>query len=87
LIAYRILHRFRPEDGRLLIELPVGQAPGEVIDEIEHAGARIQAIDVSQEGDRRRLELDLELPRDTPAPRLVARIAEVDHVAEVRWSD
>jgi putative Mg2+ transporter-C (MgtC) family protein len=87
LIAYRILHRFRPEDGRLLVELPVGQAPGGVIDEIEHAGARIQAIDVSQEGDRRRLELDLELPHDTPAPRLVARIAEVEHVAEVRWSD
>ena len=71
----------------MLVELPIGQAPGSVIDEIEEAGARIQAIDVSQEGDRRRLELDLQLPRDIPAPRLVARIAEVEHVAEVRWSD
>src|SRR3989454_7582105 len=53
--AYRILHRFRPEDGRLLVELPAGQAPGGIIDEIERAGAQIQAIDVSQEGDRRRL--------------------------------
>jgi putative Mg2+ transporter-C (MgtC) family protein len=87
ILAYRILHRFRPEDGRLLVELPAGQSPGSVIDEIESAGARIGSIDVSQEGDRRRLELDVALPRDTPASRLVARIAEVAHVAEVRWTD
>jgi len=87
IMAYRILHRFRPEDGRLLVELPVGQPPGAVIDEIERAGARIGSVDVSQEGDRRRLELELKLPRDIPAPRLVARIADVEHVAEVRWTD
>jgi putative Mg2+ transporter-C (MgtC) family protein len=85
IIAYRILRRFRPEDGRLLVELPVGAAPGMLIDEVERAGARISSIDVSQEGDRRRLELDLSLPRDLAAPRLVARIADVPHVAAVRW--
>ena len=87
IVAYRILRRFRPEDGRLLVELPVGKSPGTVIDEIERIGARIDSIEVSQEGDRRRLELDLALPRDTPAPRLVAWIADIEHVAEVRWTD
>jgi putative Mg2+ transporter-C (MgtC) family protein len=87
IVAYRLLHRFRPEDGRLLVEFPTGQPPGRVIDEIERAGARIDSIEVSQEGDRRRLELDLALPRDMAAPRLVARIADVEHVAEVRWSE
>ena len=87
IMAYQILRRFRVEDGRLLIELPAGTPPGTVIDEIESAGGRINSVDVSQEGDRRRLELDVVLPRDTPAPRLVARIAEVENVAEVRWTD
>jgi len=87
IIAFRMLGRFRAEDGRLLIELPAGTPPGAVIDEIERAGARINSVDVSQEGDRRRLELDVVLPRDTPAPRLVARIADVENVAEVRWAD
>jgi putative Mg2+ transporter-C (MgtC) family protein len=87
ILAYQILRRFRVEDGRLLVELPAGTPPGGVIDEIERAGARINSVDVSQEGDRRRLELDVVLPRDTPAPRLVARIAEVEDVAEVRWTD
>src|SRR5436309_10632871 len=59
IMAYRILRRYRPEDGRLLVELPAGHAPGEVIDEVERAGARISSIDVSQEADRRRLELDV----------------------------
>jgi putative Mg2+ transporter-C (MgtC) family protein len=87
IMAYQILRRFRVEDGRLLVELPAGTPPGGVIDEIERAGARINPVDVSQEGDRRRLELDVVLPRDTPAPRLVARIADVENVAEVRWAD
>jgi putative Mg2+ transporter-C (MgtC) family protein len=87
IMAYQILRRFRVEDGRLLVELPAGTPPGGVIDEIERAGARINSVDVSQEGDRRRLELDVVLPRDTPAPRLVARIADVENVAEVRWAD
>ena len=87
IIAYRILIRFRPEDGRLLVELPAGQSPGMVIDEIERLGARIAAVEVSQEGDRRRLELDLSLPRDLQAPLVVSRIADVENVAGVRWGD
>jgi putative Mg2+ transporter-C (MgtC) family protein len=87
IIAYRILIRFRPEDGRLLVELPVGQSPGMVIDEIERLGARIASLELSQEGDRRRLELDLSLPRDLHAPLVVSRVAEVENVAGVRWGD
>jgi putative Mg2+ transporter-C (MgtC) family protein len=87
ILAFRIVRRFRAEDGRLLVELPAGHPPGAVIDEIERMGARIGSVDVSQEGDRRRLELDVALPRDLAAPRLVARIADVERVAEVRWAD
>ena len=85
IVAYRILHRFRPEDGRLLVELPAGHPPGDVIDEVERTGARIESIEVSLEGDRRRLQLDLALPHDVGAPRLVARISDVPDVADVRW--
>ena len=87
LVAYRILSRFRAEDGRLLVELPTGTPPGELIDEIERSGALITALEVSQEGDRRRLELDVALPRTLAAPHLVARLADVPNVADVRWED
>jgi putative Mg2+ transporter-C (MgtC) family protein len=86
-MAYRVVRRLRPEDGRLFVALPAGRAPGSVIDEVERSGARIESIDVSQEGDRRRLELDVSLARDTPAAALVARVADIEDVAEVRWND
>ena len=87
IIAYRILRRFRAEDGRLLVELPAGTPPGQLLDEIERSGARVTALELSQEGDRRRLELDLALPRELTAPRLVAQLADVPNVADVRWAD
>jgi putative Mg2+ transporter-C (MgtC) family protein len=87
IMAYRILRRFRPEDGTLLVGLPAGYPPGNVIDEVEKLGARIGSVDVSQEGDRRRVELDVVLPRDLAAPRLVTQVADLENVAEVRWSD
>jgi putative Mg2+ transporter-C (MgtC) family protein len=87
ILAFRMLHRIRPEDGRLLIELPAGTSPGVVIDEVERWGARIETIEVSQEGDRRRLQLDVELPRERRAAELVAVVADVDEVADVRWTD
>jgi putative Mg2+ transporter-C (MgtC) family protein len=85
ILAYQVLRRFRPEDGRLLVQLPVGVSPGGVIDEVEQAGARLHSIEVSQEGDRRRLELDVALPAGTSVPGLVARVADVESVADVRW--
>src|SRR5947199_541679 len=87
IVAFAVLRRFRPEDGRLLVELPAGESPGAVIDEVERAGARLEGIEVSQEGERRRLELDVALPHGTQVPALVARIADVEHVAEVRWAE
>jgi len=87
IVAYKMLSPFRPEDGRLLVALPAGEPPGRVVDEIERLGARISSLDVIQEGDRRLLELDVVLPRDTAVPHLVSRIADLENVAEVRWTD
>jgi putative Mg2+ transporter-C (MgtC) family protein len=85
LLAYLVLRRFRPEDGRLLVELASGESAGAVIDEVERVGARLQAIEVSQEGDRRRLRLDVSLPSGMRVPALVARVADVAQVRDVRW--
>jgi putative Mg2+ transporter-C (MgtC) family protein len=87
IVAYRMLVRIRPEDRRLLVALPAGEAPGHVIDELERIGARITSLEVSQEGERRRLEFDVTLPPDMPPAHIVGRIAELEDVAEVRWTD
>jgi putative Mg2+ transporter-C (MgtC) family protein len=85
-LAYRVVHRFRGETGLLLVQLPAGQSPAGVIDAIE-ADARIDTIEIRQEGDRRTLELTLDLRRPELVQKLVPKLADVEHVLEVRWAD
>jgi putative Mg2+ transporter-C (MgtC) family protein len=85
-VGYRLTRRFRGESGLLLVQLPAGQSPAGVIDAVDPE-ASIETIEVHQEGDRRTLELTVELPREEQARELVARVAEVDHVVAVRWAD
>jgi len=84
--AYKLLHRYRPEVDRLLVEIPAGGSPGAVIEAIERSGARVRSLEIAQEGDRRSVAADVEL-QDVEAPAIVAAVGEVDGVLEVRWSE
>jgi putative Mg2+ transporter-C (MgtC) family protein len=84
--AYRFLVRFRPALDRLLVEIPAGGSPAPIIDAIERQGGRVVSLDVAQEGDRRSVAVDVELQPGS-APKVVAGVAEIDGVLEVRWTD
>ena len=79
--------RFRGELGRLLVQLPTGQSPAPLIAEIERAGATIESIEISHEADRRTVDVTVELPKAGLEPGLVAQIADLEHILEVRWQD
>jgi putative Mg2+ transporter-C (MgtC) family protein len=85
-VAFRILSRYRPVHDRLLVEIPAGGSPVPIIEAIERQGARVVSLDVAQEGDRRAVGVDLELASGS-APAVVANVAEIDGVLEVRWTD
>jgi putative Mg2+ transporter-C (MgtC) family protein len=85
-VAYRFLTRFRPPLDRLLVEIPAGGSPVPVIDAIERKGGRVVSLDVAQEGDRRSIAVDLQLAAGS-APAVVAGVAEIDGVLEVRWME
>jgi putative Mg2+ transporter-C (MgtC) family protein len=84
--AYRVLHRFRPKVDRLLVEIPAGGSPAPLIDAIEERGGRVVSLDVAQEADRRSVAVDVEL-HQTEAPAIVASVAEIEGVLEVRWME
>jgi putative Mg2+ transporter-C (MgtC) family protein len=84
--AYKLVHRYRPELDRLLVELPAGASPGPVIDAIESSGGRVVALEIEQEGDRRSIAVDVEL-RGVDAPHVVALVGDIDGVLEVRWTE
>jgi putative Mg2+ transporter-C (MgtC) family protein len=86
IVAFRWLSRFRPALDRLLVDIPAGGSPAPIIDAIERHGGRVVALEVTQEGDRRAVAVDVEL-RQATAPAVVAGVADIDGVLEVRWTD
>jgi hypothetical protein len=56
-----------------------------VIDVVERYG-RVVSLDVTQEGDRREIAIDVEL-HGKSSPQVVASVAEIDGVQQVRWTD
>jgi putative Mg2+ transporter-C (MgtC) family protein len=79
--------RFRPETSRLLAQLPAGASPGELVTEIERLGGRLQTLEIGHEADRRTVLLDVTLPSRADAPSIIARLADVEDVLEIRWTD
>ncbi|HKN64174.1 MAG TPA: MgtC/SapB family protein [Gaiellaceae bacterium] len=86
-VAFRTLSRYRPQHDRLLVEIAAGGSPVPIIEAIEHQGARVVSLDVAQEGDRRSVSADVELPPGSTAVAIVAGVAEIDGVLEVQWTD
>ena len=85
--AHVVTSRFRTETGRLLAQLPAGTSPGELVTEVERVGGRLQALEISHEADRRTVLMDITLPPRADAPGMIARLAELEDVLEIRWSD
>ena len=85
--AFRALSRFRPTRDRLLVEIPAGGSPAPIIEAVERQGGHVVSLDVTQEGDRRSVALDIELPPATSPVGVVAGVAEIDGVLEVQWTD
>lgn len=85
-VAYRVILRYRPAFDRLLVEIPAGGSPAPIIDAIERQGRRVVSLEVAQEGDRRSVAVDVDVTAAS-APEVVAGVAEIDGVLEVRWTD
>jgi len=86
IVAYRATRRFRDETERLLVEIPAGGSAAPLIEAVERYG-RVISLDVAQEGDRRTVAIDIALHGQAGSPHVVAAVAEIDGVLEVRWNE
>jgi len=86
IFAYRVLSRYRPEVDRLIVDIPAGGSPVPVLEVIERLGGRVVSLEIAQEGDRRSMAIDVEL-QGVHAPTIVADVASIDGVLEVRWTE
>jgi putative Mg2+ transporter-C (MgtC) family protein len=87
LIAHRALHRFHVGTSQLSVQLAPGSSTSPLIEAIERLGGRIGSLEIGHEGDRRQVQIDVELPQEANLPRFVEAVAGLDHVLEVRWNE
>jgi putative Mg2+ transporter-C (MgtC) family protein len=85
--AHVVTSRFRGQTSRMLAQLPSGESPGPLISEVERLGGRVQSVEIGYEADRRTVLLDVNLPPGADAPAVIAKLAELEHVLEIRWTD
>lgn len=86
ILAYRVIRQYRAEVDRLLVEIPAGGSPAPLLEAVERQGGRVVSLEIEQEGDRRSVAMLIELLGAT-APAIVAGVAEIDGVLEVRWTE
>jgi putative Mg2+ transporter-C (MgtC) family protein len=86
LLAYRMSIRFRPEEGRLAVELSSGASAVSVLEAVERAGADVRGLEFQDEGDRRRVDLRVRLGTERTAAELIDALTHADAVRGARWN-
>jgi putative Mg2+ transporter-C (MgtC) family protein len=86
LLAFRISGRFRPEEGRLAIELPAGASAVSVLTAVEEAGAAVRSLEFEEEGDTRRIDMRVRLEGGRGAAALLDALTRTQDVKGARWN-
>jgi putative Mg2+ transporter-C (MgtC) family protein len=84
--AYRVAERFRPEEGRLAVDLPAGASAVSVLEAVESAGARVHSLEFEEEGDRRRVDLRVQMESGRSAAALIDTLTRAHAVKGARWN-
>jgi putative Mg2+ transporter-C (MgtC) family protein len=84
LLAYRIFVRFRPDRGRLLVDLAPGRSAAPVLAAVEEAGGRIESLEVMGDEERRSVALEVDLPEEARLSTTSA-VSELEGVRRIRW--
>lgn len=86
LLAFRVSGRFRPEEGRLAIELPAGASAVSVLTAVEEAGAAVRSLEFEEEGDTRRIDMRVRLEGGRGAAALLDALTRTQDVKGARWN-
>ena len=77
IIAFRVIEPLRPEESRIVVELPTGQAVRPLLDRV----GEVHQLEIDDSRDRRLVTMELDKVDD----RLVAELSELPFVLAVRW--
>jgi len=86
ILAYRLSERFRPEEGRLALELASGATTVSVLQAVEDAGAEVRSLEFGEEGDVRRVDMRVKVETGRRAAELVDALTRTHQVKGARWN-
>jgi putative Mg2+ transporter-C (MgtC) family protein len=86
ILAYRLSERFRPEEGRLALELASGATTVSVLQAVEDAGAEVRSLEFGEEGDVRRVDMRVKVESGRRAAELVDALSRTRQVKGARWN-
>jgi putative Mg2+ transporter-C (MgtC) family protein len=84
ILAFRIFLRFRPERGRLLVDLAPGRSAAPVLAAVEEAGGRIESLEVMGDEERRSLALEVDVPEEARL-QATSAVSDLEGVRGIRW--
>jgi putative Mg2+ transporter-C (MgtC) family protein len=85
IVAHRLVVAIRPEEGRLVVELPPGSSAVPVLAELERLGTRVDQLEIEDEEHRRSVAATVRLRDRQLAPEVVAALSELEGVRRVEW--
>ncbi len=84
IVVHRALER--PHRRRITVDLRAGHPAAPVLAALEDFGVGVESFVIAGEGDRRRLEIELDLPHGARPEEVVLRLGELEGVSGVRWA-
>jgi hypothetical protein len=78
--------RFRPEEGRLAVDLPAGASAVSVLEAVEGVGADVRSLEFEEEGDRRRVDMRVRIERGQSVAALIDALTRAHAVKGARWN-
>jgi putative Mg2+ transporter-C (MgtC) family protein len=84
ILAYRIFVRYRPDRGRLLVDLAPGRPAAPVLAAVEEAGGRVESLSLMGDEERRSVALEVDLTEEARREATSA-VSELEGVRAVRW--
>jgi putative Mg2+ transporter-C (MgtC) family protein len=85
-LAFWISTSVRRDEGRLVVELPAGASAASLLEVVEGAGANVRSLAFEDEGETRRVDMQLRTGSGRTAAALVDALNSAQNVKAARWN-
>ncbi|MBD0347701.1 MAG: MgtC/SapB family protein [Thermoleophilia bacterium] len=83
--AHRVVQRLRPEEGRLVVDLPPGHSAAPLLAKLEQLNVRVHGLEIEDEEDRRFVSVQAEFREAARTGEVIDEVTQMEEVRRVEW--